>query len=56
MEYAIIGLVAFIIGVIVGLLCKVKFVNNSMYDSGYDHGFSDASMAVEFLKKRMDGK
>ena len=56
MEYAIIGLGAFILGVAVGLLCKVKFDNDVMYDSGYDHGFSDASMAVEFLSKRMEGK
>jgi ABC-type lipoprotein release transport system permease subunit len=52
MEYAIIGLVAFIIGVIVGLLCKVNIRNVDEYD----RGFSDASMAVEFLKKRMEGK
>jgi hypothetical protein len=56
MECAIIGMVAFILGVAVGLLCKVKFDNDAVYDSGYDHGFSDASMAVEYLEKRMEGK
>jgi len=56
MEYAIIGLVAFIIGVVLGLHVRQQIDNDSMYDSGYDHGFSDASMAVEFLNKRMEGK
>jgi hypothetical protein len=56
MEYAIIGLVAFILGVAVGLFCKVKFDNDVMYDSGYDHGFSDASEIIEFLEKRKAGK
>lgn len=34
----------------------MKFDNDVMYDSGYDHGFSDASRTVEFLSKRMEGK
>jgi ABC-type lipoprotein release transport system permease subunit len=56
MEHAIIGLVSFIIGVALGLWCKVTIDKDEAFDSGYDHGFSDASMAMEFLEKRMEGK
>jgi len=56
MEYAIIGLVCFIVGVGFSLLLKVKIDVTKAYDNGYDHGFSDASMAVEFLNKRVEGK